>query len=184
MRAQLLALFKASVGVITVAVLAACATTKDEPASQMTAVAVPPSPTAPAAASDAMPSPSLSTMGVDPAFDNFENTPDRVYFEYDKADLGPEGLDALQKQAAWLTTHPSVTLVVEGHSDERGTREYNLALAARRATAVRIFLMTNGVSAARLETVSYGKERPSCTASGEQCWRLNRRAVSTIKSMP
>jgi len=185
MRAQLLALFKASVGVITVAVLAACATTKDEPAPQMTAVAVRPSPTAPAAASDAMPSPSLSTMRVDPAFDNFEeNAPDRVYFEYDKADLSPEGLAALQKEAAWLTTHPSVTLVVEGHSDERGTREYNLALAARRATAVKIYLMTNGVSAARLETVSFGKERPSCTASGEQCWRLNRRAVSAIRSMP
>jgi len=181
MRAQLLALFKASVGVITVAVLAACATTKDEPAPQVSA-AVAPSSTAPAepeimpARPPVVPGSLTHDIGADP--------PDRVYFEYDKADLSPEGLAALQKQAAWLTTHPSVTLVVEGHSDERGTREYNLALAARRATAVRIFLMTNGVSAARLETVSYGKERPSCTASGEQCWRLNRRAVSTIKSMP
>ncbi len=104
-----------------------------------------------------------------------------MYFEYDKADLSPEGMDALQKQAAWLQSYPTGTLVIEGHSDERGTREYNLALAARRAFAVRTFLVTSGVNAARLETVSYGKERPSCTASGEQCWRLNRRAVSTVK---
>ena len=183
MRAPLVALFKASVGIAAVAVLAACATTKDEPAPQIAAAMAASSHTAPAA-SDAMPPPSPRPP-VPPIVDHFDGLPpDRVYFEYDKADLSPEGLDALQKQATWLMTHPSATLVVEGHSDERGTREYNLALAARRATAVKTYLMTNGVSAARLETVSYGKERPSCTASGEQCWQLNRRAVSTIKSMP
>ena len=180
MRPTFVALFKVIAGLTATAALAACATIKDEPAPQMTAVAASSSQTAPTAP-DAMP----PRPPVPPSVDDFDELPpDRVYFDYDKADLSAEGLDALQKQAAWLTMHPSVTLVVEGHSDERGTREYNLALAARRATAVKIYLMTSGVSAARLETVSFGKERPSCTASGEQCWRLNRRAVSTIKSMP
>jgi len=183
MRAPLVVLFKASAGIAAVAALAACATTTDEPAQQMAAAMALSSQTAPAAP-DAMPPPS-PRLPVPPIVDDFDGLPpDRVYFEYGKADLSPEGLDALQKQASWLMLHPSVTLVVEGHSDERGTREYNLALAARRATAVKIHLMTNGVSAARLGTVSFGKERPSCTASGEQCWRLNRRAVSTIKSTP
>ena len=116
-----------------------------------------------------------------PTSDELSQLPvDRVYFAYDKADLDEAALDALQKQAEWLNRLPAVVLVIEGHSDERGTREYNLALAARRATAVRIYLMTHGVSAARLETVSYGKERPSCIGSEETCWKLNRRAVSTV----
>jgi peptidoglycan-associated lipoprotein len=109
-----------------------------------------------------------------------EGAPDRVYFAYDKSDLNNEALSALQRQAAWLGLNPSVVLVIEGHSDERGTREYNLALAARRADAVRAYLMTQGISAARLDTVSYGKERPACVGSDEQCWKLNRRAVSSI----
>ena len=183
MRALPLISFKAIAGITAVTALAACATIKDEPAPQMAAATARSSQTAPATP-DAMPPPS-PRLPVPPIVDDFDGLPpDRVYFEYDKADLSPEGLDALQKQASWLMMHPSVTLVVEGHSDERGTREYNLALGARRATAVKIHLMTNGVSAARLETVSYGKERPSCTASGDQCWRLNRRAASTIKSTP
>ena len=80
----------------------------------------------------------------------------------------------------WLVRFPTAVLLIEGHSDERGTREYNLGLAARRADAVRAYLLTQGISAARIDTVSYGKERPACTGSDEPCWKLNRRAVSTI----
>src|SRR5262245_58560908 len=138
MRAPLQTLFNAFTGFVAATVLAACATIKDEPAPQVPTELPPPSLTAPTAP-DVTPPPTPST--APPIVDNFSDLPpDRVYFEYDKADLSPEGLDALQKQAAWLQNHPMVTLVVEGHSDERGTREYNLALAARRATAVRIFL--------------------------------------------
>lgn len=110
-----------------------------------------------------------------------QNVGDRVLFEYDQADLGPAAQDILRKQVAWLQRYPSVTLIIEGHADERGTREYNLALGARRASAVTTFLVTMGVSAARLETISYGKERPSCSQSTEQCWSENRRGISTIR---
>jgi peptidoglycan-associated lipoprotein len=125
--------------------------------------------------------PPSTSLTVSPAFDiASEAPPDRVHFEYDKADLNPAAMATLQKQAAWLVRFPSVVLVIEGHSDERGTREYNLALAARRATAVRTYLVTLGISAARVETISYGKERPACTASDEACWQLNRRGVSIV----
>jgi peptidoglycan-associated lipoprotein len=177
-------LFKISSGIIVAACLAACTTTEDKPASQ-TATAPPQSSTPEsmaAKAADDTPGRSAIPPGalIDPVYD----IPDRVYFAYDKADLSPESVDALQKQADWLQKYPAATLVIEGHSDERGTREYNLALGARRATAVRTFLITRGVNAARLETVSYGKERPICTTSREECWHQNRRAMSTIKPLP
>jgi peptidoglycan-associated lipoprotein len=91
-------------------------------------------------------------------------------------------MDTLRRQAAWLQRYPAVTLVIEGHADERGTREYNLALGARRAAAVMSYLVVTGISTARLETVSFGKERPVCTQSAEACWQQNRRGVSTIRT--
>lgn len=111
-----------------------------------------------------------------------ENVGDSILFDYDQSDLSPAAQDTLRRQVAWLQRFPSVTLIVEGHCDERGTREYNLALGARRASAVVSYLVTMGVSAGRLETVSYGKERPNCTESDEACWRQNRRGVSTIRA--
>ena len=86
----------------------------------------------------------------------------------------------LQQQATWLQKYPRVRVTVEGHCDERGTREYNLALGARRANAVKEYLVSLGVSAARVDTISYGKERPICTESKEDCWAQNRRGVTTI----
>ena len=88
----------------------------------------------------------------------------------------------LQKQAAWLQRFGAVVLTIEGHCDERGTREYNLGLGARRAQAVKDYLASLGVSAARLDTISYGKERPVCVESNDACWAQNRRGVSVIKS--
>jgi peptidoglycan-associated lipoprotein len=110
------------------------------------------------------------------------NVGDRVFFEYDKSDIDDRARAVLQKQAAWLQRFGGVTLILEGHADERGTREYNLALGARRAQSVKDYLASLGVSAARLETISYGKERPVCVESNEACWSQNRRGVSTIKS--
>jgi peptidoglycan-associated lipoprotein len=109
------------------------------------------------------------------------NVGDTVHFALNQYNVEDSDKGTLSKQAAWLARYPSVSLTIEGHCDERGTREYNLALGARRANAVKEFLVAQGVSAARLETVSYGKERPICTDSNEECWSQNRRGVSVIK---
>lgn len=108
------------------------------------------------------------------------NVGDTVHFALNQYNIEGSDQGTLSKQAAWLTRYPSVRLTIEGHCDERGTREYNLALGARRANAVKEALVAQGVPAGRLETVSYGKERPICTESGEDCWSQNRRGVSVI----
>ena len=110
------------------------------------------------------------------------NVGDTVHFDYNKYAILDSDKATLQRQMAWLGRYPSVRVVIEGHCDERGTREYNLALGARRANAVREYLVSLGVSAARVETVSYGKERPMCTDSTESCWAQNRRGVTIIAS--
>lgn len=110
------------------------------------------------------------------------NVGDTVHFDYDRYDVMDSDKAVLQRQAAWLGKYPSVRVTVEGHCDERGTREYNLALGARRANAVKEYLVSLGVSAGRLETISYGKERPMCSESSEACWAQNRRGVTTITS--
>jgi len=108
------------------------------------------------------------------------NVGDTVHFALNQYNIEDNDRNTLNKQAAWLGRYPSVRLNIEGHCDERGTREYNLALGARRANAVKEYLVAQGVSASRLETVSYGKERPICTESSEDCWAQNRRGVSVI----
>ncbi len=105
---------------------------------------------------------------------------DRVLFAVDQSTVSPEGVDVLMKQAAWLSENPAFTAVIEGHADEQGTREYNLALGARRASAVQNFLIDRGVAPNRLKTVSYGKERPLEICSDETCYAKNRRAVSVL----
>ena len=106
---------------------------------------------------------------------------DSVFFDYDQYNLRPEGQATLQAQAAWLSKYPQVTLTLEGHCDERGTREYNLALGERRANAVRDFLINLGVTPDRITTISYGKERPVATCSDESCWSQNRRGVTVVQ---
>ncbi|MZR32144.1 peptidoglycan-associated lipoprotein Pal [Sneathiella litorea] len=108
------------------------------------------------------------------------NVGDRVFFGFDKYDVDSEAQATLQRQAAWLKANPTVTLVIEGNADERGTREYNLALGDRRATAVKNYLVTLGISADRLSTISYGKERPVALGHNEAAWAQNRRAVSVV----
>jgi peptidoglycan-associated lipoprotein len=98
-----------------------------------------------------------------------------VYFDFDKYDLKPDARATVERWAQWLQQNPSVTVTIEGHCDERGTREYNLGLGERRATSARNYLIALGVNGNRVGTISYGKERPVCTASNEACWGQNRR---------
>ena len=105
---------------------------------------------------------------------------DRVFFSYDSSSLSATAQKTLAKQAAWLKKHADVKVTVEGHCDERGTREYNIALGARRAAAAKNQLAKLGVSAARVTTVSYGKERPAVTGSDTAAWAENRRAVTVL----
>lgn len=106
---------------------------------------------------------------------------DRVFFALDSYALDAQAQQVLRRQAAWLQQYTQYSAVVEGHADERGTREYNLALGERRANAARNYLVSLGVPANRLTTVSYGKERPTCTQANERCWAQNRRGVTTLR---
>jgi len=109
---------------------------------------------------------------------------DRVFFGTDRHELTPEAQLVLSKQAQWFDANPGTTAVIEGHADERGTREYNLALGARRSNSVRAFLVSQGVEGGRLRTVSYGKERPVGLGSDPQAWSQNRRGVTVIAGAP
>jgi peptidoglycan-associated lipoprotein len=109
------------------------------------------------------------------------NVGDRVFFGYDKSDLTPEARTTIEKQAQWLKTYPHINVSIEGHCDERGTREYNLALGERRAASVKNYLVALGIEASRLQTISYGKERPAVTGSDETAWAQNRRGVLVVQ---
>ena len=109
------------------------------------------------------------------------NVGDRVFFDYDSSVLTAEGQATMERQAAWLKKYPDVDVSVEGHCDERGTREYNLALGERRANAAKSFLTSAGIDSSRISTVSYGKERPAVLGSSEGTWAQNRRAVTVVE---
>ena len=155
-------------------VLAGCAS--KPPASSD----VPPVGSPPGAADTAPVSTDSSSVTPGSAEDLRVNVGDTVHFEYDRYQLREEDRGVLQRQASWLQKYPQVRVTVEGHCDERGTREYNLALGARRANAVKEYLVSLGVSSGRVETISYGKERPVCTESTEDCNAQNRRGVTTV----
>ena len=109
---------------------------------------------------------------------------DRVFFDTDQTDLSPAAQATLDKQAAWLNQYNRYTFTIEGHADERGTREYNFALGERRAQAVHDYLVAKGVSASRMKTISYGKERPVAVCDDISCWSQNRRAVTVLNGAP
>ena len=128
-----------------------------------------------------------STVGAQPSgptrgsqADLEQSAGHRVFFAYDQYTLTPQAQSTLAKQAAWLKEYPEVRILLAGNCDERGTREYNLALGARRAAAVQDFLVSQGVAANRLRTVTYGKERPIEICSEESCYAQNRRAVTVL----
>jgi peptidoglycan-associated lipoprotein len=128
------------------------------------------------------PSTAPTTTGVRPGSQqDLEATAgNKIYFATDKSDVSPEARQILQRQADWLKKYPNVTVTVEGHADERGTREYNLALGERRATAAKNVLVAAGIPANRVSTISYGKERPAVVGSNEQAWAQNRRDVTIV----
>lgn len=131
-----------------------------------------------------------ATGGIVPGSANDPTSPlyfnqtigDRVLFAVDQSTISPEAQQVLTQQASWLAQNPSYTAIIEGHADEQGTREYNLALGARRASAVQEYLTSQGVAATRLKTVSYGKERPIEVCSEEACYAKNRRAVTVLNA--
>lgn len=120
------------------------------------------------------------TVGGGTQQDLVVNVGDRIFFDFDRFELRSEARRTLARQADWLRTNPNVTVTVEGHTDERGTREYNIALGERRAIAVKNFLIEQGVSSSRITTISFGKERPVAVGSSEVSWSQNRRGVTTI----
>jgi peptidoglycan-associated lipoprotein len=110
------------------------------------------------------------------------NVGDRVFFESDQTNLSPQAITTLEKQARWLQTYNRYSFTIEGHADERGTREYNIALGARRAQSVRSFLASRGIDQSRMRTISYGKERPVAVCNDISCWSQNRRAVIVLNA--
>ena len=110
------------------------------------------------------------------------NVGDRVFFTVDSSDITPEGRTTLDRQATWLNQYPRYTFTVEGHADERGTREYNIALGARRAASVRDYLLSKGIQSSRMRTISYGKERPVAVCNDDSCWNQNRRSVTALNN--
>ena len=109
------------------------------------------------------------------------NVGDRVFFDFDKSTLTPDGRNQVERWAAWMEVYPVTRMMIEGHADERGTREYNLALGERRANAAREYLVSLGIDPNRVRTISYGKERPENTASNETAWAQNRRGVAVVE---
>jgi peptidoglycan-associated lipoprotein len=158
--------------VAAVSLLAACA---DKPVEKAAGTAE--------ATKPVQPQQAIKPVGIVPGSqeDFVKNVGDRVFFDYDKSALKPEGKDLLVKWVAFLKQYPNDQLLVEGHTDERGTREYNLALGEKRAAAVKDFLVANGVAAGRLKTISYGKERPAVLGSNEAAYAQNRRGVGVIQ---
>lgn len=111
------------------------------------------------------------------------NVGDRIFFDTDSAAIRPDSAATLTRQAQWLNRYSNESIMIEGHADERGTREYNLALGARRAAATRSFLVSRGVAASRIKTISYGKERPVAVCDDISCWSQNRRAVTVVSGV-
>lgn len=159
------------ISLAAVALLATACSSKPEQTASATVAATPAPAAAPAKPSGPVPG---------SAEDFIVNVGDRVFFGFDKSDLTPEATATLDRQAAWLKQYPAVTVTVEGHADERGTREYNLALGERRSASVKNYLAALGVDAARVQTISYGKERPQVVGANEAAWTQNRRGVTVI----
>lgn len=163
--------------VLTTASLAACAT-KAPPPPPPVREEVPPPPPPPPPPPIVAPTPSGPTPGSSQDF--LIQASDRVFFDFDSYSLRADGTAVLDAQAAWLVRYPMVRIRIEGNADERGTREYNFALAARRANTVRDYMVSKGLAGSRIETVSFGKERPINEGSNEEAWAQNRNGHTVI----
>ena len=135
--------------------------------------------------SDALNGAASAVGGAPGSFQDFSaNVGDRVFFETDSTELTPTAQATLDKQATWLSRYVSYSFTVEGHADERGTREYNFALGARRGETTKNYLIAKGVAQTRIKTISYGKERPVAVCDDISCWSQNRRAVTVLAGAP
>ena len=168
MRFKVLSMFAALL------LLAACETPTEETTASTS--------TATESSAATTPPPASEPVGIQPGSqeDLIDKVGDRVFFDFDRYDLKPEGRSSVEALAAWLNSFPAVTLTLEGHADERGTREYNLALGERRANAVKDYLIALGINAGRLTTISYGEERPAVPGSYEEAWAQNRRSQFVV----
>ncbi|NQV47527.1 MAG: peptidoglycan-associated lipoprotein Pal [Rhodospirillaceae bacterium] len=156
-----------------VALVSACSTKSDEGAATSGSGA------SASASTSASGSEVMVQMGTQE--DLVVNVGDRVFFGFDKYNLEPDARRILERQAVWLKKYPNLSVTVEGHADERGTREYNLALGERRANSAKDYLVALGVPSGQIKTISYGKERPVALGSNEAAWSQNRRAVTTVR---
>ena len=164
--------------IVAAFVLAACSTASEQAADSGSAGAA-----EAATAPQAAPTPEVARVTGPEAgsqADLVANVGDRVFFGFDKYNLEPEARAAVERWTAWLKTYPDVTVTLEGHADERGTREYNLALGERRANASREYMISLGIDPNRIKIVSYGKERPAVIGSSEAAYAQNRRAVMVV----
>ncbi|MFI4999530.1 MAG: peptidoglycan-associated lipoprotein Pal [Reyranellales bacterium] len=134
-----------------------------------------------ACSSEQAAAPATTTVTPGSVADFRQNVGDRVYFDTDMSNIREDGRTTLGKQAEWLKKYTNYPITIEGHCDERGTREYNLALGERRANAVRQYLVAQGIPAARIKTISYGKERPEVVGSDEAAWARNRVGITTLQ---
>jgi peptidoglycan-associated lipoprotein len=155
--------------------LAACASEPEESATTTTTGGTVGTGSGTSASTTALPS-------LDPRSQEWlvVNVGDRVFYDFDSSDLTSEAQDTVEKVVAWMQTYPDVTLAIEGHCDERGTREYNLALGERRANSVRSYMEALGIDGSRLSVISFGKERPAVLGSSESSWAQNRRSVFVV----
>jgi peptidoglycan-associated lipoprotein len=142
----------------------------------------PPSDSVPAETTDGMGNEGVTGAAVPGSRADFlQSVPaDRILFDFDSYEVDAEDRSILDAQAQWLTRYPNVRVTIEGHADERGTREYNLALGDRRANAARAYLESRGIAAGRMQVISWGKERPAVPESNEAAWAQNRRAVTVV----
>ena len=159
--------------VVAAFVLAACSSTGDESANSGSTGASSSSGGEQTATAPSGPKPGTQE-------DLEVNVGDRVFFDFDKSNLSPDARTAVERWAAWLKTYPANKVAIQGHADERGTREYNLALGERRADSARDYLVSLGIDSNRVRIVSFGKERPAVPGSNERAWAQNRRAVMVI----
>ncbi len=136
---------------------------------------------APAPAAAPAPAPAPKAAPTEPSPAGWNITQNNIYYEFDKSTLTPMAQDTLMRHAAWLRENADVTVTIEGHADERGTNEYNLALGDRRADSAKAFLVDLGIASSRLTTISYGEERPLCMQQNEECWAKNRRGHFIVK---
>jgi len=160
-----------------VALLAACETAPEETASTGGTGGTESAPATMAAPAAAAP----MSMMMGSQEDLVVNVGDRVFFDFDKYNLKPDARRILERQAVWLKKYPQLSITIEGHCDERGTREYNLGLGERRANSAKDYLVALGVAANRVKTISYGKERPVALGSNEAAWSQNRRSVTVVR---